>query len=381
MMLRTIGSLAVIVALVWPTHLDAQAIHLDGGTRLRLTGRLQVQYNTSSMARGDGSTAGAIPFSTFETRRARLGVQLELADWIGSEIEAEFATGDVTLKYAFVDLAFDPRIGIRIGQFKKPFSLLELTSSTKILPIERGLRIRGLAESLLATSGPEPASSSFPILDGKPLLPEEQELLGALGYSGYDLGAELYGEFGRIGYQAGIFNGTGGSRRSETGGRAFAARLTYTPIADSPLTLGAAVSHREVNGQTTAGSPIMHGGTAFEIDAEWGAFRREGLHIMAEAALGNNLVEDRAFTGAQVIAANFRPIANSRVEGFEPLLRLSYGNSSHGRKGDEGWLLTPGLNIYFTGRNRLMLNWEIFAPSGERFSVSNALRAQAQIHF
>lgn len=372
-MLRTISVLALLVAVTLPQRLSAQTIELDNGTRLRLTGRLQVQYNTSNLARSGDATAGAIPFSTFETRRARLGVQVDLADWIGSEIEAEFASRDVTLKNAFVDLAFDPRFGVRIGQFKKPFSLIELTSSTKILPIERGLRIRGLSQSLLAAVGPG-APIGLPNLDGSPLLPEEQALVGSLGYTGYDLGVELHGTLGRFGYQAGAFNGNGGGG-AEPGSHAFAARLTYQPLPGRPLTLGAATSYLGAGGATG------RAGTAFEIDAEWGAFRRPGLHVMAEAALGDNLVEDRAFSGAQVIAAVFHPLTNARIEGIEPLFRVSYGNSSHGRVDDEGWLLTPGLNLYFAGRNRFMVNWEIFAPGSDRYQVANALRAQAQIHF
>jgi hypothetical protein len=366
-MLRTIFALMLLAALALPGRLGAQMIELDNGVRIGLTGRLQVQYNTSSLARDGEAAAGTIPFSTFETRRARLGVRLELSDWIGSEIEAEFASRDVTLKYAFVNLGFDPRFAVRVGQFKKPFSLLELTSSTKIIPIERGLRIRGLSDALLAGAGTG-ANGAFPSLDGKPLLPEEQELLASLGYSSYELGVEVHGRFGRFGYQAGAFNGNGGNGQAEPGGHAYAGRLTFDPLPGRPLTLGAAASHQ--------GS-----GTAFEVDAEWGAFRRPGLHVMAEAALGDNLVDDGTFSGAQVIAAVFKPLNNTRIEGLEPLFRVSYGNSSRAYEGDEGWLLTPGLNLYFAGRNRLMVNWEIFVPGSDSFKSVNALRAQAQIHF
>lgn len=366
-MLKAIFALTLLVALLLPGGLAAQTIELDGGARIGFTGRLQVQYNTSSLARDGAAAAGAIPFSTFETRRARLGVQLELSDWIGSELEADFASSDVKLKNAFVNLGFDPRFAVRVGQFKKPFSLLELTSSTKILPIERGLRIRGLSNALLAGAGTG-TDEAFPTLDGKPLLPEEQELLASLGYSSYDLGVEIHGRFGRFGYQAGAFNGNGGNGQAEPGGHAFVGRLTFDPLPGRPLTLGAAGNR-------------LGSGTAFEVDAEWGAFRRPGLHVMAEAALGDNQVDDGTFTGAQVIAAVFKPLGNARIEGLEPLFRVSYGNSSRDYEGDEGWLLTPGFNLYFAGRNRLMVNWEIFMPGSDSFKAANTLRAQAQIHF
>ena len=377
-MFRYISVLALLCGLIVPQWLGAQTIELDGGAKLRLTGRLQVQYNTSSLSRSGEATVGTIPFSTFETRRARLGVQADLSDWITSQIEAEFASRDVTLKNAYVDLAFDPRFGVRVGQFKKPFSLIELTSSTAIVPIERGLRIRGLSRSLLVPAVPG-APIPFPQLGGEPLLPEEQALVASLGYTGYDLGVQVHGQLGRFGYSAGAFNGNGGGA-AHPGGHAFAGRLTYRPLPDRPLTLGAAVSYLGRGGQEEGVSP-GRAGTAFEVDAEWGAFRRPGLHLIAEAALGDNLVDERTFSGAQVIAAGFRPLGHPKLEGIEPLLRVSYGNVGHGRADDEGWLLTPGLNLYFGGRNRIMFNWEFFIPGSDRYDAANALRAQAQIHF
>lgn len=373
MIFRYIGLLTLVGALIAPTALEAQSIELDGGAKLRLTGRLQVQYNTSSLSGAGESGSGEVPFSTFETRRARLGVGLDLSDWIESLIEVEFGSGDVALKHAYVDLGLDPRFGVRVGQFKKPFSLIELTSSTAIVPIERGLRIRGLAESLGAG-----AAVPFPRPGGKLLLPEEQTMLSSLGYTGYDLGVEVYGSLGPFGYRAGAFNGNDGGS-ALPGGHAYAGRVTYRPLSGKPLTLGAAASYLGRGGAGTG--TTGRAATAFEVDAEWGAFRRPGLHLIAEAAFGDNLVDDGTFSGAQLVAATFRPVRHSKVEGVEPLFRVSYGNTGHGVKDDEGWLFTPGVNLYFFGRNRIMLNWEIFAPGSDRYKASNALRAQAQIHF
>ena len=47
----------------------------------------------------------------------------------------------------YVNLAFDPRLELQVGQFKKPFSRLELTSSSRIVPIEFGLRIRHIDDT------------------------------------------------------------------------------------------------------------------------------------------------------------------------------------------------------------------------------------------
>jgi hypothetical protein len=381
--LKLVGRIVVLAALATPLQLKAQSIEsTDGGIKVRLTGRLKVQYNTSSVAREEGAAARAIPFSTFETREVRLSANVEVGQWITGVIEPDFALGQVTLRDAYVDLAFNPRFGLRLGQFKKPFSTLELESSTKVLPIERGVRIRGLAESLKAGAGSELASS-LPVFEGAPLIPEEQELLRTLGYSSYDMGVEAHGKLGRFAYQVGAFNGNGANRRAETGNIAFASRLTYAPVASLPLTLGGAASYREffrggAPGDATFSKAV---GKAVEVDAEWGGFRRPGLHVLLEGSTGSNLVEDGTFVGAQGIVGLFRPTGGGRVEGIEPLLRVSYADADRSRPGASAWLLTPGVNIYFAGRNRFMVNWDLFSPVGEPFHSANALRAQAQIHF
>lgn len=365
MLLRSFSALALLAALSLPLDLNAQMIQVGDHVRVRPTGRLQVQFNTSSIALRDIGEAQDLPFSTFETRRARLGAYVDVDEWITSLIEAEFAGGDVSLRYAYIDLGFDPAFAVRIGRFKKPFSLLELTSSTRIPTIERGLRVRGYR-----------AATTLP------LIPEEQDLVTDLGYAGYDLGLELHGELGRFGYHAGVFNGVAGEIRRSAGDHALAARLTYRPLPGRPLTIGAGASYHSIGDTIRFGTEerATLQGTAFELDAEWGAFRREGFHLLAEAALGENLIEDLTFSGAQVIGAYFQPLGGPRIEGIEPVFRLSYGNAGHGRGGDVGWLVTPGFNLYFAGRNRLMFNWDLFA-AGDRFVGANAFIAQAQIYF
>ena len=43
-------------------------------------------------------------------------------------------------------------------------------------------------------------------------------------------------------------------------------------------------------------------------------------------------------------------------------------------------MLTPGVNVYFTGRNKASMNWEIFNPAGPQFKTNTALRAQIQLY-
>ncbi len=84
--------------------------------------------------------------------------------------------------------------------------------------------------------------------------------------------------------------------------------------------------------------------------------------------------------GGQVVAAWFAP-RDGRVEGVEPLLRLSWADPDTDADDDTGLLLTPGVNLYFSGRNRLMLNADVYVPSASDVDTEYGLVAQLQIYF
>jgi hypothetical protein len=218
--------------------------------------------------------------------------------------------------------------------------------------------------------------------DGDLVIGEEQALLETFQYQNFDLGAAVHGRFGGFGYTAGVFNGNGTDRPALTNGRSYAGRLTYALPTELPVALGAAISHREFR-VSSAPALETRGGTAFEADLEIGRFRRPGLHLLAEVTLGDNLQQpDDEFLAAQGIVAWFRPLGSARkVEGIELAGRVSYGDPRRDTELDEGLLLTPGFNVYFNDRNRLMFNWDVFLTDDDRFEQQNALRAQAQVYF
>jgi hypothetical protein len=124
---------------------------------------------------------------------------------------------------------------------------------------------------------------------------------------------------------------------------------------------------------------------AVELDATWGAFRGEGLHARAEWMLGENPLvgpagEPATMTGLHALVAWFQPRAG-RIEGIEPVLRLGWADPDTGADGDEGVLVTPGLNLYFDGRNRLMMNGDIYLPGQDGLDPELALVAQLQVYF
>jgi hypothetical protein len=344
--------------------------------RVRLGGQAQIQFNTTSVDEDDIAPfldpGEEVAGSTFETRRIRLSVEVTVADWITGRIQPDFALGDLELADAWVNFAFDERAELRVGQFKKPFSLVFLTSSSLVLPIERGVRIRRLPETLLLEG------RVGTILDGTAVLGEEQQMLSALGYIGREIGAALHGRLGRFGYEAGIFDGEGEDELDVNDAKSVAARVQYR-LGGRPARVGLAASYRETRAPFPGGPRRGVEGIAFAVDGEWGDFFRPGLHVLGELVLGENLLDGSGLWGAQVWLALFRALGG-RVEGIEPVARVSYGNASDA-DGDDGWLLTPGINVYLFRRNKVSLNWDVYLPGGDPRDAAHALRVQAQLYF
>jgi hypothetical protein len=353
------------LALLWGAGAQAQTVQA-GGLELDLSGRVQAQFNTTSV--GEDELADVPASSAFETRRIRFGTRFDYDGWLTGTVEADFGGESARLTDGYIDARLAEGFAIRAGQFKKPFGLIELTSSTQILTIERSARIRGL-EDLMADAGT--------------MVGEEQWLLDEGKYVGRQIGVMAHGTLGRLGYAAGVFNGEGANSPDVEGSKAFAARLTFSVT--EPLVLGMALGSQPAAGFGVDADEIHV--QAFSVDAEYGTFRGEGLHVMAEAMVGENpLLFDAAagdpasMAGAQVVAAWFLPRQGGRVEGLEPALRVSWGDPG-GTDDDSGLLLTPGTNVYFSGRNRFMVNGEVYLPSQDELDPVYALVAQLQIYF
>lgn len=341
----------------------AQTIQADG-LELDFTGRLQVQFSTTSVSEDD-LTPGTAPAGTaFEVRRLYFGTGFSYDVWLTGLVQINVGGGRAALTDGYIDAALSDGLSIRMGQFKKPFGLFELTSNTRILTIERTVRIRGL-EDLVGVPG------------------EAQYLLDESGYLGRQVGVMVHGTTGGVGYAAGVFNGEGANQPDELGSKAYAGRVTFEPV-EGPLVVGGAVSVQPTGAFDADGDEVY--ATAFAVDAEWGGFRADGLHVMAELMVGDNpllmtpAMEPSSMMGAQAAVAWFSP-RSGRIEGLEPLLRLSWADPNTDTDDDEAILLTPGANLYFSGRNRFMVNADVYVPSADGLDPELGLRAQFQIYF
>jgi hypothetical protein len=372
-MIRRLGVVLVAGTLIVAGATPAEAQERPD-VSVSVNGRMQFQWNSTSVDTVEaGTPTTPIPSSTFETRRVRLEANVTVEDWIRGMIEADFALSRLALKQAWMSLQFDRAFVVRAGQFKKPFSLIELRSSTQNAIIERGLRIRNLEQALGV------ADPTQPRFRGTVLPGEEYALLQAQNYISYDLGAEISGAYRSLGWAAAVFNGSGSDTRDENDAKHLAARVTVAPPIGTPLRIGAGFSHAVVNFPTVT-SAGRREGNAFELDAELGGFRN-GLWVLAEVARGKNVATDGTFMGAHGVASYFLGTGGSRIEGIEPVARVSWGDPDDDLENDAGLLVTPGINLYFFGRNRLMFNWDIYMAQNDAIDTHHAGRAQINLHF
>jgi phosphate-selective porin OprO/OprP len=116
----------------------------NGNNSISLTGRIHLDYrHYDSYANSDVALASATaaPSSTgadtFEIRRARLGVKYKFAKDYSGEIVFNTVGAVNVLDVAYMDVSWFEKAKFRLGQFKMPFSLEQLTSSNNIDFIER----------------------------------------------------------------------------------------------------------------------------------------------------------------------------------------------------------------------------------------------------
>ncbi|MGQ0816324.1 MAG: porin [Gemmatimonadota bacterium] len=367
---------AVLLILLSAGRARGQTLSTDH-LKIRISGYGQLQFNTTS-AEAPGPPSAQTANSTFETRRVRLFATVTIADWIEARVQPEFALGRLKLADAWMNFGIARAFQLRAGQFKLPFSRFFLTSSTQILPIERAVRIRGLEEQIRTTLGSE-VGTVFTDFRGDLLLGEEQELLEAFGLAARDMGVSAHGEIGRFSYELGMFNGNGPDQMDTNDAKSIVGRLNLKPLRSRPFDVGVALTRRE-RALGMQAEDERHA-TIMMIDVEWGGFRRRGLHALAEAVAGSNLLADSRFSGIHAMVGAFVPLRGQRLEGVEPMLRASFGNPDTERRNDDGLLITPGVNLYFFDRNRLLLNWELYSPGHPGLEDAHAWRAQAQFYF
>lgn len=130
---RKTSALAISAALA-VVAVDAMALEIKPRGRVHLD---YAAHDEDNLELGDG----------FRTRRARLGLSGSIDDEWDFKIEYDFAENSVDAKDVYLGYKGWDAGELRIGHFKVPFGLDELTSSNDVTLIERSLPTTAFARS------------------------------------------------------------------------------------------------------------------------------------------------------------------------------------------------------------------------------------------
>jgi hypothetical protein len=190
-----------------------------------------------------------------------------------------------------------------------------------------------------------------------------------------------------------ITNGTGANKvphkvSDAIGDKQFTGRVKVKPMQDKDLVIGvggSAFPYAEFPSDPDSSTKYA---PAFEVDAEYGNFK-EGPHVQAGVVFGDNwmeydVVEDSApsFMAVQGIATYKHPVADNKyIEAIEPLVRVSWADWNTDEDDDAGLLFTPGIQIFFAGRNKFAFNVDVFMPEHEDSDTEFSIKAQTYLHY
>lgn len=330
---------------------DAAAQSIEGrASALTVGGRLQVQYATSSV---DEAVDDVF------LRRARFEVDGDFTERLDGRLQVDFGGGAASVKDAYVRYQVSPGLRVTAGQFKRPFSVFELASSTDLPIIERDGRVEGL--------------SACPGVGGVCTF---SRLAQKLEFDDRDLGLRLDGAIGeRVTWYASVTNGAGADAADENDGKSLTGRVEFALTDDVVVSPFVALhDYPGIDDETDRAG-------AFGADVEVGTWR-DGFHLLAAFATGENwqVSDDANFATVQGLASYYVPV-EGRLAGVEPLLRVSWASSDVGPGlGDEsGLLLTPGVMFYVEGKNGIALNVDVY--DGEATDTEWSFKVQTFLYF
>jgi len=374
--------LAFIVSLILPLTLSAAEEKKEEAPRIQvipgfadkitITGFVQLQYTTS--------TVDDVVSNSFEIRRARIGAIANFNDWITGRFELDGTpnkdgTQPGILRDTFLNLGFEPGFQLRFGQYKKPFSVVQLISDTTYPTVERGIRIQGVGQKAL------------------------DNLLEALRYNERDIGITVLGGFRdvlgkgtNISYQVGVFNGEGRNKFDINNGKEIVGRLVVTPL--KGLDLAADFANNTLNGdpiKDSSGNPVdstnVH---AFGFDIQYHPNPDRGVWLIGEVDAGDNF-DDKSggflrgddtatFVGFTAVAAYRISVQDNKwLVAFEPVFRIDFTDPNQDVDDDAATLITPGFNLYFQKNVRLMFDYDVVKPQDSSKNTESGFLFRAQV--
>jgi len=306
----------------------------------------------------------------------RLRIKYRASEMVEAALEADVAEAldggadgaGSLLRDAYVRLEPHKLLRFQAGQFKKPFSRLELRSKGKLETIERGVTNEYVIEDLL--------------------------------YGERDIGVMLDGRIGSrkkgIGYYLGVFNGAGKNADEEDadGSKDFVARVVVEP--NKRLSIG-------LNGSLKTFDPtdeIQKAETAWMSGADF-RFKMGGFRLVGEGLYGENhepcsiaglpnkcrvdkVYLDPPMVWSALLLATYKVPICGGVPGLilEPVLKAEVLDPDSEVDGGRIYGVTPGVNLHIGEFTRLMIDGDlVFTDSDTHEDWTEAKRLMVQLAF
>ncbi len=304
---------------------EKQELALLASQNLELSGYTQVRYTHTDTDQ---------EINQFRIRRARARLKGEILKKINYILQID-ATKSPVLLDGKVEITFSPHAKLAFGQFKVPFSLENLTSSSALDTINRSQTVENLCP-------------------GRDIKAQ-----------GRDIGVALSGKFSGIEYNIGVFNGEGANIADTNQSKDLVARLGFSPF--DFLTLG--LSHYQ-------GKSTLFGGDSV-VDRD-----RTGIDIFL-------VHEQISVRGEYIYARDYQVdkygwyiqggyyLAPDKIQA---IVRYDSYDLNMDIQGDRNDVATVGLNWFFSKKTKLQINYE-HRTEGLTGTSENVLLAQFQAGF
>jgi len=268
---------------------------------LELSGYTQVRYTHTDD-----------DINEFRIRRARAGLKGEILKNINYILQVD-ATKSSVLLDAKVEITFSPYARLAFGQFKVPFGLENLTSSSALDTINRSLTVENLSPSR------------------------------DIGAQGRDIGVALSGKFSRIEYSLGVFNGEGLNRADTNEKKDLVARLGFSPFDFFALSL----SHYQGKSTLFGGDSVVdRDRTGIDI-----YFVREQISVKGEYIFARDYLADKY---GWYIQGGYYFIPDK----IQAIVKYDSYDENMDIQGDRADVITLGINWFFSKKTKLQINYE-----------------------
>jgi hypothetical protein len=291
--------------------------------------------------------AVGVPDNEFRIRNARIQLGWEQGTLLDGVVEVELSKEEdkdtsswSPLRDAYARVAPFKELRFRMGQFKRPFGRIALTSHRDLRLIDRGVSYAWVSKEL--------------------------------DYGDRDVGLQLEGSWGKryaVEYMFGVFNGTGRNAREidPKGAKDFVGRIEGH--LGKHVSIAASVSNKRWDNPPQV---VSYTADAWMWGADFAVDYR-GFYGMVEAAYGDNFSTfdvDKTWYVLGLIAQRI-PVAQTWNLAIEPLLKGELLTPDANISDSRVMVGTLGANLHLGNVFRLMVQGEVIHPTKEDRLPSN----------